>query len=118
MKQIFESENIIFVEVSHDLVQDYLTMVNDTENVGWFIGHLTEPFSEEQERQWVDKKLALNAVCYSMIEKNTGEFIGNIEIMDIRTAPEKWASPLRLPSRTWVSAKKLLVPFSITPLPI
>ena len=29
MKKIFESENISYVEVSEELIPDYLTMVND-----------------------------------------------------------------------------------------
>ena len=33
LRQIFESENISFVEVSEELIQDYLGMVNDIEHV-------------------------------------------------------------------------------------
>ena len=81
MKQIFQSKNISFVEVSEDLVEDYLTMVNDVEKVAKLIGR-TELVSEEKERRWVRKKLEEKAEIYSMIEKKTGEFIGNIEFMD------------------------------------
>ena len=38
MKQVFESSRISFVEVSEQLVNDYLTMVNDYENINRFIG--------------------------------------------------------------------------------
>ena len=83
MKQLFESERIRFVEVSEDLVPDYLRMVNDLEHVGRFIGRRTEPVSEEKERKWVREKLAEKAALFSMVEKNGGAFIGNIELMDL-----------------------------------
>ncbi|MBQ3424483.1 MAG: GNAT family N-acetyltransferase [Clostridia bacterium] len=84
MKTIFESDNILFTEVSERLVRDYLAMVNDVENVGWPIGHKTEQYTEEQELRWVRKKREENAVVFSMIEKRSGAFIGNIELMDVR----------------------------------
>lgn len=82
MKEIFASENVRFVEVSEELIADYLAMVNDIENVARLIGRRTEPLSEEKERRWVRGKLAEKAPIYSMLEKDTGEFIGNIELMD------------------------------------
>ena len=57
MKQVFESEHISFVEVSEQLSEDYLTMVNDYENVNRFIGGKHEAYSLEQEIQWVRGKL-------------------------------------------------------------
>lgn len=84
MKQLFESERIRYVEVSEELVTDYLRMVNDLEHVGRFIGRRTEPVSEEKERKWVREKLAEKAVLFSMIEKSSGAFIGNIELMNLR----------------------------------
>ena len=86
MKQVFESERISFVEVSELLVRDYLLMVNDDEHVnryiGGYIGGSREPYTEQQEIEWVRKKLGEKALVWSMIEKKTGEFIGNIELMD------------------------------------
>ncbi len=82
MRTIFESEHICFVEVSESLIPDYLRMVNDLEHVGRFIGRRTEPLSEEKERKWVREKLEENAPLFSMIEKRSGDFIGNIELMD------------------------------------
>ena len=82
MKQLFESDRIRYVEVSEELVPDYLRMVNDLEHVGRFIGRRTEPVSEEKERKWVREKLAEKDVLFSMIEKSSGAFIGNIELMD------------------------------------
>ncbi len=83
MKQIFESERICFTEVSEDLIHDYLIMVNDHENVSRFIGGMNKTYTEDQEKEWVRKKLEEKASVFSMIEKETGEFIGNIEFIDI-----------------------------------
>ena len=82
MKRIFESDNISFVEVSEQLINDYLIMVNDYENVNRFIGGLQKTFTEEQEISWVREKLKEQAPVFSMIEKKSGSFIGNIEFMD------------------------------------
>ena len=85
LKSVFESERIRFVKVSELLVPDYLTMINDVENVGRFIsssGEHLEPYSEQQEIRWVQKKLRDNGPYFSMIEKETREFIGNVEFMD------------------------------------
>ena len=82
MKQIFESDKISFVEVSECLVNDYLTMVNDYENVNRFIGGKKKSFTVEQELQWVQEKLEEKALVFSMIDKASGRFIGNIELMD------------------------------------
>ena len=82
MKQIFESENIYFFPVDVSLAPDYLKMINDMENVGRWIIKRTEPVTEESEIEWVKRKLDIKEPIFSMIEKATGEFIGNIEFMD------------------------------------
>ena len=79
---IFESERIYFVKLSEELVQEYLTMVNDIE-VQKYISHERKEYTLHQEIEWVKNKLKENAVIFSMIEKDTGSYIGNIEIMDI-----------------------------------
>ena len=83
MNVIFESENIQFTEVSEQLIPDYLAMINDMERVGRFIGERTEPYTVEKEREWVRKKLAEKTQNFSMLEKKTGAFIGNIELLHI-----------------------------------
>lgn len=80
---LFESENIYYVKLSEKLVNDYLIMVNDP-NVANKISHEVRTYTYEQEVNWVKSKLEENALCYSMIEKTTGEYIGNIEIMEIK----------------------------------
>ena len=62
---------------------DYLLMVNDMERVEKYFGGSHEPYTEEQEIRWVRSKLEEKAAVYSMLEKNTGQFIGNIELMDV-----------------------------------
>lgn len=84
MNVIFESENVRFAEVSELLIPDYLAMVNDHERVGRFIGERTEPYTAENEVKWVRGKLAEKAPVFSMLEKKSGAFIGNIELTDIR----------------------------------
>ena len=83
MTPIFASKRIDFVPVSETLLPDYLAMVNDYDRVGRFIGPRRDPISEEKERRWVQKKLAENTPLFSMIEKRSGAFIGNIEFMDV-----------------------------------
>ena len=85
MKQIFESDRISFVEISELLINDYLIMINDNENVNRFLYKTKRDrqFTAEDETVWVRKKIEEKAVIFSMIEKKTGAFIGNIELMEI-----------------------------------
>lgn len=80
---VFESERIAFVKISESLVQEYLDMVNDLENVARFIGERTTPYTRVEELKFIENKLAENAVIFSMLDKENGDFIGNIEFMDI-----------------------------------
>lgn len=77
---VFDSDNIVYVKLSENLIGDYLKMVNDP-NVAKMISKKNRIYTYEQELEWVKKKLAENACIFSMIEKITGEYIGNIEIM-------------------------------------
>ena len=79
---VFESERINFVKLSPKLVHEYLDMVNDIE-VQKFISHKRKTYSLDGELEWIKSKLEENAIIFSMIEKKTNEFIGNIEIMKI-----------------------------------
>ena len=83
MKQVFESDRISFVEISELLTNDYLTMVNDYENVNRFTSKKGMQFTEEDEIAWIRKKLEEKTIIFSMIEKKTGAFIGNTELMDV-----------------------------------
>ena len=84
LKTVFESERIRFVKLSELLVKDYLTMINDVENVQRLIRHTyepREPFTEEQELEWVRTKQKEKTLEFSMIEKTGGAFIGNVHLM-------------------------------------
>ena len=83
MELVFESDRICFVEVSKLLINDYLIMVNDYENFKKYIGGKKKVFTEEQEIEWVQEKREEKAPVFSMIEKSSGKFIGNIELMDM-----------------------------------
>ena len=80
---IFESERINFIKLNEDLVNDYLIMVND-EEVQKCISHEKRHYTYESEIEWVKSKLDNNDVAFSMIDKITGEYIGNIEIRSIK----------------------------------
>ena len=81
MNIVFESKNILFVKVSPSFAQDYLKMVNDKEVTRFF--EARPAYTLEQEIKWANSKLANDATCYSMVEKGSLEFIGNIELMDV-----------------------------------
>lgn len=82
MKKVFESEKIDYINVSLDLVDDYLIMVNDPE-IQKFISKKTKVYSKEDEINWVNSKLEEGAAVFSMISKEDGSYIGNVELMDI-----------------------------------
>ena len=79
---IFESERINFVKISEELVNDYLAMVND-EEVQKYISRERKTYTLEGEIEWVKEKIKSNDIIFSMIEKESNDFIGNIEITNI-----------------------------------
>ena len=83
MIKVLESERIRYVKVSDELIDDYLMMINDPD-VSKFIQKNPRVFSYEEEQKWVMEQLEKENIIFSMIEKQTGEFIGNIEITDIK----------------------------------
>lgn len=80
---VFESQNLYYVNLDKTLVNEYLKMVNDPE-VQRGISHKLRKFTYEQELEWVKMKIAENAAIYTIIEKSTNDFVGNVEIMHIR----------------------------------
>ena len=79
---IFESENIYYVNITEKLIDDYLEMINNPE-VSKFISLKPRFFTFEDENNWIKQKQINNSIIFSMKEKNTNEFIGNIEILEI-----------------------------------
>ena len=90
MEVIFESERILFVKPTLDLVPDYLNMINDIDRVARFIGDRREPYTEEEERAYMTEKIEGGATMYSMIEKSTGKFIGNTEFFNRVYKEAEW----------------------------
>ena len=84
MEPILESDRICFVSISENLIPDYLTMVNDLENVEKYLGGPHDPYPAEQETEWVRTNLREKKPIFSMLEKESGEFIGNIELMNVK----------------------------------
>ncbi len=82
MKSVFESEKINYIHVSLDLIEDYLIMVNDRE-IQKCISTKIRVYSREDEVNWVKAKLEEGAQVFSMISKEDGSYIGNVELMDI-----------------------------------
>ena len=82
MIKVFESERIDYVKVVPNLINDYLKMINDKE-IQCFIGLKDITVSFDQEMSWIKEKMEDGSNTFSMIEKSTNEFIGNIEIMNI-----------------------------------
>ena len=79
---LFESERIYFIKLTEKLVNEYLDMVNDIK-VQKFISHKRKTYTLDGEIEWIMKKLDEKTIIFSMIEKRTNEFIGNIEIIEI-----------------------------------
>ena len=90
MEAVFESENILYIRPSFDLVPEYLEMVNDIENVARFIGDRREPLTEKDEIDYIKNKMDNNATMFSMIEKKTNKFIGNIEFFNRVFEEAEW----------------------------
>ena len=90
MNAVFESENIIYVRPSLDLVPEYLEMVNDIENVARFIGDRRGPLTEQDEIKYISDKMDNKATMFSMIEKTTNEFIGNVEFFNRVFEEAEW----------------------------
>lgn len=90
METVFESERILFVKPTLDLVPEYLEMVNDIEGVARFIGERREIYTEEEEIAYMKEKIDGGATMFSMIEKSTGRFIGNTEFFNRVYKEAEW----------------------------
>ena len=90
METVFESANIRYVKPTLELVPAYLEMVNDIENVARYIGDRREPLSYEEECKYIRERIDNHALLFSMIEKSTGSFIGNIEFFNHKGYESEW----------------------------
>ncbi len=78
----FQSENIDYVNVSELLVDDYLEMLNN-KNISKWLSRNAKTYSYDSELNWVKTHLENKSLVFSMIERKTQKFIGNIELMDV-----------------------------------
>ena len=81
MNTVFESARILFNKVSLAYIDDYLKMVNDHEKVNKYLCYGRTDFTKEDEVAWVETAIKEKKLVYSMFEKATNRFIGNIELM-------------------------------------
>ncbi len=78
-KAIFESENMLFIHMSELLMDEYLKMYNNQEIQKSIF---KKNYSSEQISNWIKKQIIEKSeYIFSIIEKTTDEYIGNIEII-------------------------------------
>lgn len=82
MEKIFESENIDYVNITEDLVDEYLLMVNDKE-IQKMISTVERSYTKDQEITWIKEALESGDYQFSMLEKGSNKFIGNVSLMDV-----------------------------------
>lgn len=79
-EKLFESDNIYYIKMNESLADDYLNMYYDMEIQKLLFKKI---FTKEEIEKWINKQLADKDACrFSMIEKGTDKYIGNIEIMN------------------------------------
>lgn len=78
-KIILQSENIDYVEVNENLIDDYLLMVNDLE-IQKQISTKRRIYTYEDELNWVKRRQQSGELTFSMIERQSEKFIGNVEL--------------------------------------
>ncbi len=87
LNKVFSSKNIDFVNLSESLIREYLEMINDPE-ISCYVSRNPKNYSFADEKKWVNDKLNTNALCFSMMLKDTNDYIGNIELMDVDNSVE------------------------------
>ena len=80
MSSKLESENLYYINVTKDLISEYLDMMN-SKDINKFLSFKDRLFTLEDESKWIDQRLLNNDIIFSIIEKNTNKFVGNISVM-------------------------------------
>lgn len=75
---IFESDRIIYVKLSEQYLNDYIKMYTDS-NIQKTL--FRKEYNDDVIVNWIKKIIEEDNYFYSMIDKNTKEFIGNIQII-------------------------------------
>ena len=77
--KLLETDNINFIRVSADLVDEYLELINNKSIQKWTLTS-EKKYTKEKELAWIQNVLDNDEVVFSMLEKKTGEFIGNASL--------------------------------------
>ena len=87
---ILESDNnIYYVNVSYDLIDEYLKMFNNP-NIKKFITADPNPYTYENRFMCVKESLETDTlIILSMFDKESGKFIGNIDFDNITLSDAK-----------------------------
>lgn len=80
-EKVLSSDNILYVKLTESLVNEYLELVNDPE-IQELVSTKKKTILLSDELKWIKSKLENNDYVFTMIEKKTNEFIGNVELMD------------------------------------
>lgn len=80
-EKVFESNNIVFVKINEKLINEYLDLVN-TPSIQDLVNSKRKVITLEKELEWIKSKIENNDYVFSMLEKDTNMFIGNVELMD------------------------------------
>lgn len=76
---VFKTDNILFTKASTELLDEYLELVND-KTIQRSTLTKEKEYSKEKELNWIQNVLDNNELVFSMLDKNTNEFIGNISL--------------------------------------
>lgn len=80
---ILESDNIYYINVSYDLIDEYLKMFNNP-NIKKFITADSNPYTYENRFMCVKEALETDTlIILSMFDKKSDKFIGNIDFDNI-----------------------------------
>lgn len=79
LQLVFKTDNILFYKVSIELIDEYLELVND-KTIQRSTLTKEKEYSKEKELAWIQNVLVNNELVFSMLDKNTNEFIGNISL--------------------------------------
>lgn len=79
----FDSNNLYYIKVNQSLVDEYLIMMNNP-NINKYLTFKDRIFTYENELKWIDDKRNNNDIIFSIIEKGSNSFVGNIEVMEVK----------------------------------
>ena len=80
---ILESDNIYYVNISYDLIDEYLKLFNNP-NIKKFITADPKPYTYENRFMCVKEALETDTlIILSMFDKKSGRFIGNVDFDNI-----------------------------------